>query len=212
MTPFFEHLESLDMKWTLAINSVHAPWADSFWMFMSAKAVWIPLYLAIAALIIYRLGWKRGLIFILAAGLCIGCLDQLSNIFKHGFERIRPCNDQRMLDAGLWVLSPARLKSYSFFSAHAANAIGFALCSVFALNCSLPGLPQKAQRKPALYKATGSILIVWALLVGVSRIFVGRHFVGDVLVGYAMGALVAAIISLLCCRILRHLFQTPQGK
>lgn len=205
MIPFFEHLESIDMQWTLAINSVHAPWADSFWMFMSAKAVWIPLYVAVAALMIYRLGWKRGLLFILATALCIGCIDQMSNLFKHGFERLRPCNDQRMLDAGLWVLSPARMKSYSFFSAHAANSIGFAVCASWALNFKV-----SESKKPVLYKATGIILIVWALLVGVSRIFVGRHFVGDVLVGFLMGALIASLISLLCCRILRRHVQTPQ--
>lgn len=219
MSPFFEHLEALDMSWTLAINACHTPWWDAFWMFMSAKQVWIPLYVAVAALMIYRLGWKRGIIFILATGLCIGCIDQLSNLFKYGFERLRPCNDQRMLDAGLWVLSTARRTSYSFFSAHAANAMGFAICSLCALRCNCSeglltgiGNPNKPGRRLdcSLPQTVGVCLIIWAVLVGASRIFVGRHFLGDVLVGFVMGAAVASVISLLCCRILRRLSQSPQ--
>jgi undecaprenyl-diphosphatase len=41
------------------------------------------------------------------------------------------------------------------------------------------------------------LLIVWALLVGFSRVFVGKHFLGDVLVGFVIGALIAYLICLL---------------
>lgn len=37
-------------------------------------------------------------------------------------------------------------------------------------------------------------VIFWALLVGISRVFVGKHFLGDVMVGFFVGTLFAYII------------------
>ena len=66
-------------------------------------------------------------------------------------------------------------------------AMGFALCSAF---CFKKG----SGRKMTAYTV---LIVIWALLVGISRIFVGKHFLGDVLVGFAVGALVGwAVASL----------------
>ena len=46
-----EQLLSLDQQLLLAINGWHAAWADTFFWYVSAKWVWIPLYLVLAFLI-----------------------------------------------------------------------------------------------------------------------------------------------------------------
>ena len=45
------------------------------------------------------------------------------------------------------------------------------------------------------YRGMAWLLFSWAALVGISRIFVGKHFLGDVLVGTAVGLLFGWIIG-----------------
>jgi len=175
---FWQEVHHLDQQVTLAINSWHSPISDPVWQFFSDKLIWIPMYVAIVALLIWKLGWKKGLIVIAAAGLTFGFCDQFSNIVKHAVERIRPLKDTYMLSQGLHVLENGG--GYSFFSAHAANAFGLA-CSTFV------GLKTTLRTKPTWLKVYGWWMFIWALMVAISRIFVGKHYLGDVLVGTVVG-------------------------
>ncbi len=198
MATLFNKLEALDMDWTLAINSHHAAWSDGFWLFMSDVQVWYVLYILVAAAFIWRLGWKKGVIMIAATALCVVASDQLCNLVKDAAERLRPCNDPRMVARGLHILQKPGLKHpYGFWSAHAANAAVFAFCSAKAFRMDL--VHGKTRTYARVYPV---IITLWAPLVGASRVFVGKHFVGDVLTGFAAGTVVAALICGLCCRIL----------
>lgn len=137
------------------------------------------MYVAIVALLIWKLGWKRGLLVIAAAGLTFGFCDQFSNIIKHAVARIRPVNDVWMVTNGLHILETGG--GYSFFSAHAANAFGLS-CSTFV------GLRSGFGNRPGWVKAYGGWMFFWAFMVSISRIFVGKHYLGDVIVGMAVGA------------------------
>ena len=190
----FDTLESWDKAATLAINSLHTPATDAFWMFVTGKWVWFPCYLVIAGLLIWKIGWKRGLIMILATILCITCVDQLCNLVKLWACRLRPCCDPEMIQRGIYILEPHHPNyPYGFFSAHAGNAMAFAMCMVFAFRY----YPQEHPEKQKAYRTGNTLLIIWAVLVGLSRIFVAKHFLGDVLVGLAVGTLLAwALTSL----------------
>ena len=94
---FWQQVHQLDQQVTLAINSWHSTFTDPIWQFFSDKIVWIPMYVAIIALLIWKLGWKKGLMVIAAAGLTFGFCDQFSNIIKHAVGRIRPLKDEFML-------------------------------------------------------------------------------------------------------------------
>lgn len=189
-------LETLDRQWTLAINSMHSPFCDSVWMFFSAKQIWFIFYALIAGLIIWRLGWKKGLIAILSIALCIVCVDQACNLVKDSVQRLRPCNDPLMYGNGLNVLaSPSQRYRYGFFSAHAANAMAFAALSTLALRMD-------KRRKWAVY---GVLVHIWALLVAVSRVFVGKHFLGDILTGLAVGLVAAHLTGILMRRVINRL-------
>ena len=184
-------LEQLDKSWTLAINSLNSPFTDRLWTFFSGKLEWVPLYMLVIALLIYRLGWKKGLLMILTAVLCILCVDQFANLIKHTAERLRPGADPEMISRGLHVVIPSKEGSFGFFSAHAGNAMAFAVCSFKALK-----MGKQAYARPwkGLTAAYGWFITIWAILVGASRIFVAKHFLGDVLVGFAVGLLFAEIL------------------
>ena len=176
---FWQEVHQLDQQFTLTINSWHSAFTDPIWAFFSNKVVWIPMYAAIVALLIWKLGWKKGLMVVAAAVLTFGFCDQFSNLIKHAVGRIRPLHDEFMKAGGLHVLE--RGGGYSFFSAHAANAFGLA-CSTFT------GLKKCLDQKPKWLKAYGTWMFFWAAMVSISRIFVGKHYLGDVIVGSIVGA------------------------
>ena len=173
---FWQEVHRFDQLVTLEINSWNCVITDPIWAFFSDKLVWAPMYVLIIALLIWRLGWKKGLIVLAAALLTFGFCDQFSNIIKYAVERIRPLHDEFMIANGLHVLENGG--GYSFFSAHSANSFGLA-CSTYI------GLRED---KRTSYKGYAGWMFFWASMVSVSRIFVGKHYLGDVIVGIIVGA------------------------
>lgn len=185
-------LERLDQNLTLKINSWNSDLTDTIWSFFSDIPVWIPMYVVIVALIIWRLGWKKGLIVVAAAALTFGFCDQFSNLIKAMTERLRPLNDPYMLNHGLHVLEKGG--GYSFFSAHAANAFGLATSTFIGLR----------EDKRLKYRGYAAWMFTWATLVAVSRIFVGKHFLGDVMVGICIGSAAGMAFGWLAGFIIRR--------
>ncbi|MBQ6302096.1 MAG: phosphatase PAP2 family protein [Bacteroidales bacterium] len=184
-----DYLNGLDQEITLFINNLSIPVTDRFWMFMSDKTVWIPAYVLCAYFLFRRLGWKKALIVIASAGIAFALCDQLSNIVKHSVDRLRPSYDHRMLTEGLTVLEH-RGGFFGFLSAHAANAFVFAVCLIIGFR----------NDKRRTYKTFTLSALTWAALVAASRIFVGKHYFGDVLVG----TLVGLGIGYCCGMLARH--------
>lgn len=179
---WIEQLHFWDRDLTLAINSLHCAQTDYLWLLFSAKSIWFVMYAIVAFFMFKRLGWRCALLWIVAIVLMIACCDQFSNLIKGLVARLRPCRDPYMLNSGLWVLEGGG--RYGFFSAHAANTMAFAVGSAMALRSD-----------GSRCKGYLVWIYCWAFLVGVSRIFVGKHFLGDVLVGFAVGAIIAYLIG-----------------
>ncbi len=173
-----EHLVSLDKEITLAINGTGNGTFDQFWMLMSDKTAWIPLYVLSAVFLIWKLGLKKALTLFVMCGLTIAACDQTSELFKYSVGRLRPCYNTELLDEGLRVLEK-RGSLFGFFSAHSADSFGFAVCTVTALG---------AYRNKSLSGAK-LFLLAWAALVSISRVFVGKHYFGDVMIGIMFGSL-----------------------
>lgn len=194
---FWNELHKMDQGVSLEINSWDSPVTDAIWQFFSNIPVWIPLYILIAALLIWKLGWKNGLVVLAAAAVTFGVCDQFSNIIKEAVGRIRPLNDVFMLENGLNVLEKGT-KSFSFFSAHAANAFGLATCTYVAFR-NLMTYDSDTDRK--WHKKYAIWMFTWALLVAISRVFVGKHYLGDVMVGALIGAAAGYLFASLASRI-----------
>lgn len=198
---FWQQIHQIDQQITLAINSCHSNMSDPIWAFFSDKLVWIPMYMGIIALLIWKLGWKRGLVAVAALALTFGFCDQFSNLIKGAVGRIRPVNDEFMISSGLHVLE--RGGGYSFFSAHAANALGLAFCSFTALKSYTP--EGTDGQTPWWIKAYGVWIFFWGAMVGISRIFVGKHYLGDVIVGFMVGALAGIVFGSIARAVIRRI-------
>lgn len=173
----WQEIHRFDQDLTLTINSWNSNITDHFWAFMSDIPVWIPMYLLIVTFIIWRLGWKKGLIVVAGALLTFAFCDQSSNIVKDAVARLRPLNDEYMIANGLHILEKGG--KYGFFSAHSANAFGLATSTLIGLRID----------KRLKYRGYAAWMFSWATLVAVSRIFVGKHYLGDCIVGSIVGAL-----------------------
>ena len=200
---FWQNVHQLDQQITLTINSWNSAISDPIWTFLSMKLVWVPLYAAILALIIWKLGWKKGGILILGTVLTIVFCDQFANLIKYSVARIRPLHDEFMVSNGLNILELGG--GYSFFSAHAANSFGLAAVTWLGLKRGLLGTDSlRAEnhqsdtfRKDAkLVKWYGWFMFTWAAFVAISRIFVGKHYLGDVIVGTIAGLIIGLTLGL----------------
>ena len=218
-------IHNIDQLLTLEINSWHSFITDPIWQFFSNIPVWIPMYAAIIALLIWKLGWKRGLIVLGAALLTLGFCDQFSNLIKNAVGRLRPLKDEFMVSHGLHILEKGG--GYSFFSAHAANSFGLAFSTFIGMKLCLTAnrknrgvkasgnqpdcgpdnrhIDNKSiETMPKWLKAYGWWMFFWAFMVAISRIFVGKHYLGDVLVGIIVGSLAghafARLAELVCNR------------
>lgn len=171
-----EFLLELDKKVFLFFNSLHHPTLDPIMYFITHTWAWVPLYVFLLYLLIKSYGkesWKPllGIVLVIVVG------DQLISTFmKPFFGRLRPSHDPAMEGLVHLVNSGKGLYrggKFSFASGHAANT--FSTATFFFL--LLRGT------KPYIW-----LLFVWAALMTYTRLYLGVHYPGDILVGGSIGA------------------------
>ncbi len=169
-----DQLVHYDQDLFLFLNGLGTPTWDTFWLVVTNKLSSIPLYIALLFFIYKTYGLKGTVITVLSVVLLITCVDQLANIFKHGFERPRPCRVELFKESIRYIAE--RCGRYGFYSAHAGNSMAVAVFAGLALR--------------GTYKNLIFFLLFWSAAVGYSRIYVGVHYPGDVLTGWVIGALI----------------------
>ena len=182
-----ERLIRIDTEILLAINGWHAPWADSLMWIISAKETWIPLYLLLIGLLVWRyrqpattrVKWMQKVpacvLMIIVIGLAVGAADFIaSGILKDWVARPRPSRVPA-LEGVLHLVNGYKSGRYGFVSSHAANTMACGL--LFSL----------IWRK----KITTCGLMLWVAANCYSRMYLGVHYPLDILGGLIVGALVA---------------------
>ncbi len=183
----FEHLNTIDKSFLFFINQgLSHPILDSLMPFITDQNNWVIPFLIVSFILIFKMG-KRGKITF--ALLLIGAIltdYSAAQFLKPFFGRIRPSHtlisDINLLvnKGGVW----------SFPSNHAANSFMLATIIGYFFN----------PYKPLLY--------TWAGLISFSRIYVGVHYPGDVVMGaffgYSIGWLILSIWVMIKMRELKR--------
>lgn len=176
-------MNSITWDWGLfeMLNFDGPAWLDTALKIISGIKVWIPLYILIIYMVWRRYSWRGLLAFVVAMGVAIGMADIVSGIFKH----------QGIL-ADVWASFPARLRPmhtpeglefftngyhtgnlYGTVSGHSATIWAIALLSAATIR----------------RKWFTALMVVVALLVCYSRIYLACHFPQDILLGAGVGVL-----------------------
>ena len=165
-------IKQLDIAFFTFVNSNGTTFWDPFFLFITHKLSWIPLYLFLIFLL-FKETKNRIFIPLLSIILLIVVCDQGSvHLFKNVFERLRPCHfleNVRLVTEGCGGL-------YGFVSSHASNVFGLAIFIGGILG------------KKVFYS-----LFFWASLVSFSRIYVGVHYPLDIFFGMLWGSCVALL-------------------
>lgn len=178
VSSFFAEVQRLDERLFVILNSLGSERWDGLWLLITNKLPWIPIFSALMYLTYRQYGWKNMLIVMALVVVMITVTDQLSNLFKHGFERPRPCREEHLKEI-IRYIAP-RCGRYGYFSAHAASSMALAVFLGLLLRDG--------------YRYLWLLLLGLALIVGFSRIYVGVHYPLDTLTGMVIGTMVGFLV------------------
>ena len=172
----------LDTRITLFLNNLGCESLDGAVLMMTKTTPWIPFFVLLLYFLWKQLGWKRTLAALVGTALCVLICDQFSaHVCKPYFHRLRPTHTPE-LEGLVRVVNGYRAGyPYGFFSSHAANTFGIATFLSFVF------------RK----RVWTGVLFAWAFVCTATRVYLGVHYFGDVLVGALFGMLVGGGIAYL---------------
>ena len=160
---------------------------DTILPLLRNKYFWIPLYIFLISFFIINLK-RRGWIILFFLIIAIALSDQISSsVIKPLVQRIRPCNDQMLMDHVRLLVKCG--SGYSFPSSHAANhfTIAFFIIAVFRNK----------------WKWIAPLFIIWAGSISFAQVYVGVHYPLDVTGGFLIGLSVGFACSIPVTRFMQ---------
>lgn len=153
------------------LNGSDSPFLDRFMWLYSGKAVWLPLAAFILIVLLYKKKWRESILILLAIVLVVTFCDQFaSHVCKPIFTRFRPTYHPDFMDQVKTVFD-YRGGKYGFISSHAANAFGFATFMSLLFR----------------YRLFTWTIFLWAALTAYTRVYLGVHFISDIVPGAIAG-------------------------
>ena len=165
-----EYLIDLDKELLIYLNGLGSEKWNGFYLYITKQLNWWPYFLFLLFLLLKKISPRQFLVLVLVLTLFFIFTDQMTNLVKNSVQRFRPLNDPEVKDFLLYV--GRATKSWSFFSGHASNSSGSMLILFLIL------------RK---YYKYAFLVFIFPLLFAYTRIYLGLHFPGDILAGYAFG-------------------------
>ena len=177
------------------LNGSDSPFLDHFMWLFSGKIVWIPLALIIICTLAYKKNWRETVFILLAIALTITLCDQFaSHICKPIFHRFRPTHHPDFMEE-VKVVFGYRGGRYGFISSHAANAFGFAtLLALIFKN-----------------KLFTWMIFIWATITAYTRIYLGVHFISDIIPGIISGIVFGFFVYWLYKKLRSHFLKTSSN-
>ena len=166
-------LTEIDHQLTLAINGSDSLFWDNVMYTVTDTFSWTLVIIVLLAIIFKNNTWKEALMVYVAMILLIVVADRIcSGIVKPLVARWRPTQDPQLMYL-VDVVRGYRGGRFGFFSGHACNT----MCMAMFLSW--------------LFRSTKVTLTLffWSLSTTFTRLYLGVHYLGDVCVGFIVGAI-----------------------
>lgn len=166
-------LNEIDHQLTLAINGSDSLFWDNVMYTVTDTFSWTLVIIVLLAIIFKNNTWKEALMVYVAMILLIIVADRIcSGIVKPLVARWRPTQDPQLMYL-VDVVRGYRGGRFGFFSGHACNT----MCMAMFLSW--------------LFRSTKVTLTLffWSLSTTFTRLYLGVHYLGDVCVGFIVGAI-----------------------
>lgn len=168
LTDLLSMLKAMDTMVFLTVNSHHNAYFDSVMWLVSGKLIWVPMYVSLFFVLLKNYSYKVVFAILLAIGVIILFTDSFTaQIIRPWVCRLRPSNLDNPMSSMVHIVDGYRGGAYGFPSNHASNTWGLAFFITFLFR---------------RYKLT-FFFFLWALLVCYSRMYLGVHYFGDLLIG-----------------------------
>ncbi|MGP1514733.1 MAG: phosphatase PAP2 family protein [Bacteroidales bacterium] len=200
-----EKILSLDTTIFYAFNRHRCEILDWGFSIISSHITIGIIITIIVSYVMYSKHFKFWWLYIVIIALCFLLADRISVLcFKDIFCRLRPSH-------ALSDSFTVKLKYYSsliydnkgglygFVSSHAANTFSIITSMILIMR----------HQKTVIFNI---LLILWGILTGISRIYCGYHYPGDVLCGALLGIILGIIVYLLYDKILKYLEKKTERK
>lgn len=178
MNDFINKLLPLEKNLFLALNEpISAFWDNAMWTY-TGITTWIPMIILILYVAFRNQQLKEGLLVLGSIVLVLLLSNLFSAIFfKPFFERFRPSHHPDYKDL-VNLINDFRGGDFGFISGHATNSFGIAFFFSRLFKNRL---------------LTTSMML-WATLNSYSRIYLGVHFISDIVGGFIVGSLIGLLV------------------
>lgn len=193
MQDIINSLIQADTELLLALNGISSQFADVFMSLFTGKVIWVPMYLAILYIIYRNFNWKIATTIALFMVATITVGDQLcSSIIRPMVGRLRPSHIDNPIADLVYIVDGKRGGGFGFPSAHATNTFSLALFLIgFAKD-----------------RALALFMLSWAFINSYSRLYLGLHYPGDLIVGAILGGTIGYTMQALLSFSMSKLLET----
>lgn len=170
---------NIDLFLLHLLNGSQSMLFDQLILFLTNGLTWIPLYIALFIMVLKN-NESMTQIFIIVGCCALGVMltAGLDNLFiKPLVARPRPTLDP-FVKYTIDVACNYREKSFSFFSAHAANTACLATFMILLVR----------------NRALTVTMVLWSLLNCYTRLYLAMHYPSDILVGLCWGGIVGCAV------------------
>ena len=193
LSTVIQTLVDWDTQIFLAINGLHNDYWDNFMQMFSGRFIWLPFYLSIAYVMFRCFPWRVNVTCLIVLALLITINDQMSGSLIRSFVgRLRPANTDNPISPLVHIVDGYRGGRYGFPSAHSANCWGLAFFIYYVFRRHL----------------LTTTLMAWAFITCWSRMYLGVHYFGDIIVGMLVGVVTASLVYYVFQRSLRRMTET----